>query len=54
MFNALTFRGKTFGAIETIHGAVEGLVRFVEIGRHQVGVVEFGKSCVGMGGAGIQ
>lgn len=52
MFDALAVRGEWRAAVQAVNRAVEGLVCFAEIDRHEVGVVEVCKSCVGMGGAG--
>ena len=52
MFDALAVGGEGAAAVESIDGAVEGLVCFAEVGGHEVGVVEVGQRCVGMVGAG--
>ena len=54
MFDALAFGREAFGAIEPVHGAVEGLVRPPQAWGHQVGIVEVGQRCARMGGAGIK
>lgn len=42
MFDALAVGGEGAAAVESIDGAVEGLVGFAEVGGHEVGVVEVG------------
>ena len=54
MLDALAFRGEAAGPVEAVHGAVEGLVRPTQVGRHEVGVVEFRQRCARMGGAGVE
>ena len=54
MLHALALRSEATPAIEAIHGAVEGLVGAGEIWRHEIGVVEIGRRCFGMRGAGVQ
>ncbi len=40
MFDAPVFGCEAFRTVEPIHGALEGLVRPAQIGRHQVGIVK--------------
>ena len=43
MLDALAFGCKAFRTVETIHGAIEGQMHPVQIGKHQVGVMEIGQ-----------
>ena len=54
MLDALALGGEAALAIEPVHGAVEGLMRAPQVGRHEVGVVEVGQRRVGMGGSGVE
>ena len=54
MLDALALGGEAALAIEPVHGAVEGLMRAPQVGRHEVGVVEVGQRRVGMGRAGVE
>ena len=54
ILHPLPLTGEPAAAIQSVHGAVEGLVRLAEIGRHEVGVVEIGERGVRMGGAGVE
>ena len=54
MFDAFPFGREACWAIESVHGAVEGLVRPAKIGRHQIGIVEVGQGGVRMGSAGVE
>ena len=52
MFDAVAVGGKAAAAVESIDGAVEGLMCFAEIGGHEDGIVEVGQRFVGMVDAG--
>ena len=52
VFDTLAVRCETGGAVEAVHGAVEGRVGGAQIGGHQV--VECGERGTWMGGAGVE
>lgn len=54
MFHPFAVGRKTSGAVQAIHGAVEGRVRRSQVGGHEVGVVKIGEGGAGVGGAGIK
>ena len=54
MLGAFAFRGKAPAAVEPVHRAVERPVGAPQVGRHEVGVIEFGQRGVRMGGAGVE
>ena len=54
MFDALALGRETRAAVESVHGAVERLMRPAQVRRHQVRVVEVGERRVRVGGAGVE
>ena len=54
MFDAVAIAGEGGGPIEPVHGGIERGVRFAQIGRHGVGIVEVGKAGGGVNAARIE
>ena len=54
MLNAFTLGRKPRSLVKTVDRAVKFFVSSEKVGRHQIRIIELGKSCFQMLGAGIK